>query len=71
VFRRYQIVDRFKLLQLKHYYHPESLTEAERLEFEHAPWFLRAGRWFRRFIYNPTRRFRRGVLPPTDAPDRT
>ena len=45
--------DLFALAKLIDSYYPDLLTDAERQALCHIPWYLRAGRAFRRHVYRP------------------
>ena len=62
VFERYRRIDDLKVIQLKKYYCPGSLTEEERERLEKPPLLLRVGQFARGKIYRPflkPRRWRR------------
>lgn len=69
VFRHLERVDLITLARIKRTYHPNELTGEETALLADVPWALRAGRWLKRHVYRPVRKWRkrRGASPETEA----
>ena len=81
LFERYRRIDDLKVVKLKHYYCPGSLTDEERARLASRPLLLRVGQFMRSKIYRPflkprrwrrrwkrLRRFFSGAQPESDDP---